>query len=514
MQRRRLALIVAVDRYDDPNLGRLAAPSADAEALADVLSDPGLGGFEVSVLHNATYAETRERIDDLLAERGRDDLVLLHFSCHGIKDANGELMLAASNTTNRRLASTGIEAAWVSRQMRRSRAGSVVLLLDCCFGGAFERGMIARTARVSAVDVVDQFPMGHLEQGRGRAIITASTATEYAFEGEQLVDGSAPRPSIFTNALVHGIRTGEADRDRDGFISIGEMYEYVYDQVRQRTADQTPSKWEFGVQGGFYVARSRMRQQVPSVLSPGLLDLVSHTEPAGRIGAVTELTDLMVGPDSSVAAEARRVLTGLCDDGVPRVAAAAASALAEAKLTAVPAGAGTAADMTAGTTPDLQKVVEDMKQFEREYRTRVRAFLEREFRDLDLIAQQPGKLEGDGAELVMLGAHLDQHDLRFNEYLERQLTVLNSDRYECGTPTLWESAEVTNLRDLIRRYRKSLSQTLQDLRSSGPHVTPDLPERGRGRAAAQQYVNAYRHSIRQYFERQWSVLFDEPPPGR
>ncbi|WP_157744890.1 hypothetical protein [Micromonospora coxensis] len=91
---------------------------------------------------------------------------------------------------------------------------------------------------------------------------------------------------------------------------------------------------------------------------------------------------------------------------------------------------------------------------------------------------------------------------------------MSSDRYEGGTPPPWESAEVTSLRDLIRRYRKALGQTLQDLRSSGPHVMPDLPERGGGRAATQQYINAYRHSIRQYFERQWSVLFDEPPPGR
>jgi hypothetical protein len=462
----------------------------------------------------ATYGDTRERIDDLLAERGRDDLVLLHFSGHGIKDANGDLMLAATNTTNRRLASTGIEAAWVSRQMRRSRAGSVILLLDCCFGGAFERGMIARTARVTAVDVVDQFPMGHLEQGRGRAIITASTATEYAFEGEQLIDGSPPRPSIFTNALVHGIRTGEADRDRDGFISVGEMYEYVYDQVRQRTAEQTPSKWEFGVQGGFYVARSRMRKQVPSVLSPGLLDLVSHTEPAGRIGAVTELSDLMADPDSSVAAEAGRVLTRLCDDGVPRVAAAAARALAEAKLTAEPAEVGAGADVIPSTTAYLRKIVEDMKQFEREYRTRVRAFLKNEFRDLDLVAQQPGKPEGEGAELVMLGTHVDLHDRRFNEYLEREVTRLNSDQYEEGTSTAGEDAEVTELRDFIRQYRKALGRNLQDLRSSGPHVTPDLPERGGGRAATQQYINAYRRSIRQYYERQWSVLFDEPPPGR
>src|SRR3954469_24926526 len=140
----RLALVVSVDRYDNPGLRELAGPAADAAALAEVLGDPDRGAFDLEILQNPTSWMIYERVEGLLADRRPSDLVLLHFSCHGLKDLGGELYLAATNTVPDRLASTAVDAAWVSRMMQRSRAQRVVLLLDCCYGGAFERGVLAR----------------------------------------------------------------------------------------------------------------------------------------------------------------------------------------------------------------------------------------------------------------------------------------------------------------------------------------------------------------------------------
>jgi hypothetical protein len=49
---RRSALIVISNDYLDPGLSELRAPAADAAALAAVLSDPEIGGFEVRTLLN------------------------------------------------------------------------------------------------------------------------------------------------------------------------------------------------------------------------------------------------------------------------------------------------------------------------------------------------------------------------------------------------------------------------------------------------------------------------------
>jgi YVTN family beta-propeller protein len=321
----RLALVVTVDHYDHPGLRELGAPAADAEALADVLGDPDLGGFELEFLHNQSSWTTYERVEGLLADRRPSDLVLLHFSCHGLKDVGGELYLAASNTVPDRLASTAVDSAWIARMMQRSRAQRVVLLLDCCYGGAFERGVLARAG--DSIDVGDQFRPGNLGEGRGRAVITASTAMEYAFEGTQLSDGTPPGPSMFTSALVEGIRTGDADRDQDGYVALDELYDYVYERVQEHTPQQTPCKWEFGLRGELYVARNPHRRVAPARLPQELLDLLDHPTPAARLAAVEEVTRLTAGTNLARAAAARVALQQLADDDSRRVAAAAGAAL-------------------------------------------------------------------------------------------------------------------------------------------------------------------------------------------
>jgi uncharacterized caspase-like protein len=208
---RRRALIVANDRYDNDGLRRLLSPAADARALAGVLGDPRIGGFDVQVVSNEPAHVIGSHIEDLFADSRADDVLLLHFSCHGLKSETGELFFAASSTRPDRLGSTAVAADFVQRCMRTSRSRSIVLLLDCCYGGAFSQGVAVRAA--GDVNVLESFPGGRSGGGRGRAVITASSSMEYAFEGDRLADDQAVTPSVFTAALVEGLATGEADRD-------------------------------------------------------------------------------------------------------------------------------------------------------------------------------------------------------------------------------------------------------------------------------------------------------------
>jgi uncharacterized caspase-like protein len=81
-----------------------------------------------------------EAVEEFFVDSSRDDLLLLYFSCHAVKDEGGELYFATANTKLRRLGSTAVAAHFVNRRMSRSRSRRVVLLLDCCYAGAFERG--------------------------------------------------------------------------------------------------------------------------------------------------------------------------------------------------------------------------------------------------------------------------------------------------------------------------------------------------------------------------------------
>ena len=110
MDEARSALIIASYQYGDQRLRRLRAPASDAGALADVLRDPGIGGFEVRTLLNEPAHVVNLAVEEFFADRRPGDLLLVHFSGHGIKDQDGELYFAASDTVMGRLAATAVAA--------------------------------------------------------------------------------------------------------------------------------------------------------------------------------------------------------------------------------------------------------------------------------------------------------------------------------------------------------------------------------------------------------------------
>lgn len=317
----RNALVVASDTYVDPGLRQLHAPASDAEALAAVLRSPGIGDFQVSTLLNKPAHEVNLAVEEFFADRRPDDLLLVHFSCHGVKDESGELYFAMTNTLLRRLGATGVSAEFVNRRMTRSRSRRVVLLLDCCYAGAFDRGMTARAG--SGVGIETQFG------GRGRAVITASSAMEYAFEGDVLADSYEPAPSVFTSALIEGLQTGEADRDEDGLVALDELYDYVYDKVRTITPNQTPGKWTFGVEGELIIARRSRPVTTAAPLPAELEEAIDNPLAAVRAVAVRELGRLLGGRHAGLALGARLALERLTNDDSRTVAAAAAELLAD-----------------------------------------------------------------------------------------------------------------------------------------------------------------------------------------
>jgi caspase domain-containing protein len=325
----RRALIVATDSYQHRDLNSLASATADAEQLAAVLDDEELCGFSTRLVKNAKSYEVVRAIEDILADALPADLIWMHFSCHGLKDDSGTLYLAASDTEPDRLASTAIDASTIDRMMRRSPARRVLLFLDCCYGGAFERGLIPRAT--TTVDPQAQFHEERLDSGRGRAIITASNAMEYSFEGPRLANGSAS-PSYFTSAIVEGIRTGAADLDEDGLIGLRELYDYTYTAVKKSSHKQTPSKWELALSGEIYVATTPHTPLKPGVLPSEITELVDHGSSAGKIGAVFELSRIASGEDLALALAAVETLTVLSNDDSRRVSEQARAALDQMAL--------------------------------------------------------------------------------------------------------------------------------------------------------------------------------------
>lgn len=238
---RKLALVIGNSEYTDSGLAQLNAPGRDADEFARILNSEEYCRFdEVKVLLNESDPIIREHIDELFNQKKPDDLLLLYFSGHGIRDEFGALYLAVKNTNRNRLRSTAIKSDFIREAMDQSRSMRQVLILDCCNSGAFVRG--TKSAIGTSIGTASAFE----GKGYGRIILTASDSTQFAWEGDQLI-GETDN-SLFTHFLIQGLE-GEADRNADGDITVDELYDYVYGKIVNITPKQTPGKWSYKEQG-------------------------------------------------------------------------------------------------------------------------------------------------------------------------------------------------------------------------------------------------------------------------
>jgi len=322
---RKFALIVGNDKFEDPNLACLVSPASEARALADILKDPEIGGFdEVTALVNEPETQVRRGIASLFARKKPDDLLLLYFSTHGILDENGLLFLAAHDTQRDLLDATSVEASFVTKVMNNSSSRRQVLILDCCHSGAFARG--TKGALGASVSTASAFE----GNGFGRWVLTATDSTQYAWDGDKVVGGSDFSSSVFTRHLIEGLRTGAADDDDDGQISLDELYDYVYRKVLSETPRQTPGKWSYKQQGSLVLARNpypgRKIVSLPDHLQRAL---ESDFRPA-REGAILELQRYLDGSHAGLARAAERALEKIsAEDDSLKVQRLAAVVLAD-----------------------------------------------------------------------------------------------------------------------------------------------------------------------------------------
>src|SRR6185503_3275112 len=119
----KFALIIGNTEYIDPGLAQLTAPGKDAEDFARVLEDQDIGAFDnVKILFNQLSSTVRESIDEFFDQKKPDDLLVLYFSGHGVRDELGSLYLAVKNTLRSRLRSTAVRSDYIREAMDQSRS--------------------------------------------------------------------------------------------------------------------------------------------------------------------------------------------------------------------------------------------------------------------------------------------------------------------------------------------------------------------------------------------------------
>jgi hypothetical protein len=210
---RRFAL-VASSNDGGPSRTRLRFANTDGESIGRVLAN--LGGVregDLILVRDTGRADLQRAFADLRARLGRENRpqvrreIFVYFSGHS--DEEG-LLLGGERVSYREL------RQWIDA----TGADVRIAILDSCASGSLIRlkGGVHRAPFLSDLST----------QARGHAFLTASSADEAAQESDRV--GSA----FFTHYLLSGLR-GAADANRDRRVTLGEAYQFAYNETLQRT---------------------------------------------------------------------------------------------------------------------------------------------------------------------------------------------------------------------------------------------------------------------------------------
>ena len=279
----RYALLIGNSEFQDDSLSELAAPRNDVMHFSEVLEDREIGNFETKLLINSDLVKTRKAIVHLFSHKYRDDLVLLYYTGHGLKDEYGNLYLALPATRKSDPTEIALEAAFVRLQRDRNASHRQILILDCCYSGAF-----VHSGAKALTDSVHLHPQDFDSGGHGRFILAASAANESAFEH----DGQ----SIFTRHLVEALRTGDAAPDKS-VITVQDLHEYVSRRVAAEDAPMKPRFWADEQTDPVIIAKN---PRFSKALLAGI-DRPWNLSSVPVVGIVTQLVDNFRQSDQDIA---------------------------------------------------------------------------------------------------------------------------------------------------------------------------------------------------------------------
>jgi uncharacterized caspase-like protein len=226
------ALLVGVSEYQKlPRDLWLQYADADAAAMQRFLSGPNGGGIpseQILTLTNdrATLSSVRAGLETFLRARAsQNDTVYLFIAAHGTVDDSGAHILTSDSDPGD-LAHTSLSMAeihqFVEDQTGRSRR--VIFLADVCRAAAIAG---QKTTSLGA-------SVAELGEVQGEILgLMAARPKEVSMEGPDFGGGHG----AFTWSVLRGL-SGEADDDKDGRITAGELIDFVTRDVPKLTANR------------------------------------------------------------------------------------------------------------------------------------------------------------------------------------------------------------------------------------------------------------------------------------
>lgn len=239
---RRLALLVGISEFQDPQWRNLRYSEKDAQDLATALQDPARGHFDQVRLLTRPDQTTRSAIlaalKELQQEATRpDDVVVVYFSAHGTlsRDGQGELKryLVTQDASYRAISQTALSMDVLKAEFDKLPSRRRLLVLATCHSGS-GKSLLPKELEAELAGIKSGFYARPLEESsRASMVFAACDWGETAREDEGLQN------DIYTYFLIEGL-SGSADRNADGAVTATEAHDYArrrtfaFTQGRQR----------------------------------------------------------------------------------------------------------------------------------------------------------------------------------------------------------------------------------------------------------------------------------------
>lgn len=220
------AILIGNNEFpDDPHgLPKLNGPVNDVKILKKALCDPDKGLFEeknIITLLNANSIEILSALEQFFQNLKRTDQSLFYYSGHGLQDRMNRLYLCAKNSKKDSLISTTISDNALNMLLEASQTRKHILIFDCCHSGGFKGGDLPQSL-----------------QGEGRFVITSSTSEELTTDTD-----NPDAPSPFTKYLHEALLSDGIDQNQDGYVSVNEVYEYIFPRIYKETKQRPQRKF-------------------------------------------------------------------------------------------------------------------------------------------------------------------------------------------------------------------------------------------------------------------------------
>lgn len=226
----RHAVIVGINKYEDPNLEDLHGAENDAQEVMERLKgdDYAIDAFLKG--SDATCLAVRDALSSLLYRIDKHDLALFYFSGHGFVDSFDDGYIAPFDVSVCAPWVRGISMGEIKELLLKAKnKDSVVVILDCCYSGKAADGSKGGAAK--APELAEQFDdVAEKLAGSGRIIIASSGKDDKSRERDDLVHtatGEKHCHGVFTHRLLEGLDLGATNNAHDCSVSLGALMDFL-----------------------------------------------------------------------------------------------------------------------------------------------------------------------------------------------------------------------------------------------------------------------------------------------